>query len=129
MADTSRTFAELLLQGAREAAAYARGAPGAIRSARVTRRPLTAREVHLHRPAPPSAAEIRKIRNRMAISQTVFGDLLNVSTATVRAWEQGKRVPDGPSLRLLEIAEGQPSALLNAATGRKKPPARTSSTS
>jgi DNA-binding transcriptional regulator YiaG len=38
--------------------------------------------------------------------------MLNVSPATVRAWEQGVRVPDGPSLRLLEIAERQPAVLL-----------------
>jgi transcriptional regulator with XRE-family HTH domain len=44
--------------------------------------------------------------------------LLNVSRSTVRAWEQGRRSPDGPSLRLLEVAAERPSALLEVATGR-----------
>ncbi|MDP2956163.1 MAG: helix-turn-helix domain-containing protein [Longimicrobiales bacterium] len=110
------TFAELLLQGAREAAAHASGDGDMVRRAKVTRRPLTARHLHLRRPDQPSAERIRKIRDNLDLSQSVFSDLLNVSKSTVRAWEQGQRAPDGPSLRLLEIADHHPDALLSLAT-------------
>ena len=109
------TVAELLLQGAREAAAYAAGEPEMLRKARVTRRPLSVRHVSFRQPARPSADQIRRIRDGLQVSQAVFGELLNVSTATVRAWEQGQRTPDGPSLRLLEIADREPASLLRAA--------------
>lgn len=36
---------------------------------------------------------------------------LNVSVKTVQAWEQGKRKPDGPTLKLLEIAEKHPEVI------------------
>jgi putative transcriptional regulator len=109
------SFAELLLQGAREAAAHARGDPDMLKRARVTRRPLTARHVRIRAPGPPSPSRIREIREGLDVSQSVFADLLNVSPSTVRAWEQGKRTPHGPSLRLLEIAEDHPDALLGTA--------------
>jgi len=37
--------------------------------------------------------------------------VLNVSAATVKAWEQGNRVPEGPIMRLLQIAEEYPEIL------------------
>ena len=54
----------------------------------------------------------RGIRGHMALSQPVFVATLNISPETVRAWEQGKRKPDGPTLRLLELAEQHPEVLL-----------------
>lgn len=112
------TFADLLLQSAREAAAHAAGEARALRAAHVTRRPVTAREVELERPATPSPEDIRQIRDKLAVSQSVFSELLNVSLSTVRAWEQGQRKPDGPSLRLLELADRNPAAILEVAKVR-----------
>jgi hypothetical protein len=37
---------------------------------------------------------------------------LHVSPETIRAWEQGKRESDGPTLRLLEVAEQHPEVFL-----------------
>jgi DNA-binding transcriptional regulator YiaG len=34
----------------------------------------------------------------------VFAQVLNVNPETVKAWEQGKRQPDGAASRLLELA-------------------------
>ena len=65
--------------------------------------------------APPptyDATRIRAIRDRLRFSQRVFADALNVSPQTVRAWEQGARIPVGPTLRLLEIAEERPETFL-----------------
>ncbi len=114
------TFGELLLRGAREAAAHARGEAVVVRKARVTGRAVTARDVSLPTPPKLSPRRIRKIRDELHLSQAVFGDLLNVSPSTVRAWEQGQRSPDGPSLRLLEVAERHPSALLDLAIAARR---------
>jgi putative transcriptional regulator len=109
------SFAEQLRKGAREAVAHASGDREVVRASSVTRRALTARDVALPPPERPSPA---RIRDALDVSQAVFGELLNVSRSTVRAWEQGQRSPDGPSLRLLEVAAVRPSALLEVATKR-----------
>lgn len=77
---------------------------------------LTARDVNVS-PAPGLSSEaIAEIRGRLGLSQAVFAQALNVSPDTVRGWEQGKRVPDGASLRLLELAEQHPEWVLDAVT-------------
>jgi hypothetical protein len=55
----------------------------------------------------------------LRLSQSVFARVLNVSPATVRGWERGARKPDGPTLRLLELAERQPRALMRNVTRRQ----------
>ena len=63
----------------------------------------------------------------MALSQPVFAAALNVSPETIRAWEQGKRTPDGATLRLLEVAEHHPDVLLASVqlrSDRKGPAAK-----
>lgn len=68
-------------------------------------------DVHVTPPPAWTKAEIRKVRGKHDFSQAAFAQLLNVSAATVRAWEQGHRVPDGASARLLEIAARSPDVL------------------
>ncbi len=84
---------------------------GEFEPPRVRRLPLSARQTAVAKPPRYDAARIQAIRERLALSQRVFAEALNVSPATVRAWEQGVRVPDGPTLRLLEIAEEAPEVL------------------
>jgi putative transcriptional regulator len=50
-------------------------------------------------------AEIRALREREHISQSVFACYLNVSKNLVSDWEWGKRKPGGPALRLLSIIQ------------------------
>jgi putative transcriptional regulator len=59
----------------------------------------------ISRPAPHwTKNAIKKLReNVFNMSQPTFAQLLNVSTATIRAWEQGQRTPDGAAARLLEV--------------------------
>ncbi len=45
---------------------------------------------------------------------------LNVSAETVRAWEQGKREPDGAALRLLQIAEQHPEWIMETVSIRNR---------
>ena len=76
--------------------------------------PRTARRVVVDRPPQYDATRVRAIRERANVSQSVFAAALNVSPATVKAWEGGVRRPDGPSLRLLELADRQPAALFRS---------------
>ncbi len=59
-------------------------------------------------PSPPykySAKDIKRMRKKSNYSQSIFAMILNVSTKTVQAWESGERLPNGASLRLLEIID------------------------
>jgi putative transcriptional regulator len=101
---SDETFTELLAS-AEQALAYERGARTGYRVTRVTM------------PSPPqpmSSAEIAAVRKRLNYSQSVFARVLNVSTKTVQAWEQGARVPSDAALKLLTIARHHPEVLLEA---------------
>jgi DNA-binding transcriptional regulator YiaG len=65
-----------------------------------------------------TASDIRDLRNRLGVSQERFARALNVSVSSVRAWEQGLRQPDGPTVRLLELADRHPEILMETARSR-----------
>ena len=52
-----------------------------------------------------SPAQIKRLRTQNKASQAVFAAYLNTHTSTVQKWEQGKKKPNGPSLKLLNIVE------------------------
>ena len=52
-----------------------------------------------------SAAQIKQLRRRNKASQAVFAAYLNTSPSTVQKWEQGKKKPNGPSLKLLNLVQ------------------------
>jgi putative transcriptional regulator len=61
------------------------------------------KEKKLVAPPPPksrSSANIVRLRHRLNCSQSMFARLLNVSTKTVQAWEQGTRKPSDAALKL-----------------------------
>jgi putative transcriptional regulator len=55
------------------------------------------------RPLKPK--EIRAIREREHVSQTVFATYLNVTSSLVSKWERGEKKPSGASLKLLSLVE------------------------
>ncbi len=55
--------------------------------------------------------QIKKIRKKTKLSQSVFAKLLNVSLSSVRQWEQGARVPNGSTKVLLELLDKSPHIL------------------
>ena len=61
--------------------------------------------------------DVRKIRERLHLSQTKFSALLGISPATLRNWEQSRRKPHGPARVLLRIAEKNPKSVLEAVHG------------
>lgn len=55
------------------------------------------------RPLAPD--EIRSIREREQVSQTVFAHYLNVTAGLVSKWERGEKRPAGASLKLLSLVD------------------------
>jgi DNA-binding transcriptional regulator YiaG len=118
---TNENFGELLIEGLQEALAVRRGK---AKPARNVRRPMTAREAVVQPPRQYQGPETQQIRERLGLSQNVFARVLNASAETVKAWEQGKRQPDGMALTLLEIAETHPEALMSRVRLRDDPEPR-----
>ena len=58
--------------------------------------------------------EVRKIRRQFKQSQNEFAHMIGISVATLRNWEQGRRVPEGPALALLKVAAAKPEAVIEA---------------
>ena len=100
----SESFSGQLIAGLEEAVAHERGEL----AARTRTEPLTAREAEVAATPRYGRARLRAVRQKLGASQHVFARALNVSDRTVKAWEQGERVPDGPTLRLIELAEEHP---------------------
>ena len=59
-------------------------------------------------------ADIRAIRDSLGQSQPEFAMMIGVSVATLRNWEQGRRIPDGPAQALLRVAAQNPEAVADA---------------
>jgi len=58
--------------------------------------------------------DVRAIRANLGKSQTEFALLIGVSVATLRNWEQGRRIPEGPARALLRVAAANPRAVIRA---------------
>jgi putative transcriptional regulator len=59
-------------------------------------------------------ADVKAIRVLLKQSQAEFALMIGVSVATLRNWEQGRRVPHGPARALLKVAAEQPGAVRRA---------------
>ena len=57
--------------------------------------------------------DIREIRIGFGLTQEKFAALLGISVNTLRNWEQGRRVPEGPARVLLQVAAKHPEAVLD----------------
>jgi putative transcriptional regulator len=58
--------------------------------------------------------DIAATRRRLGLSQTEFAAWFGISPGTLRNWEQGRRVPEGPARVLLRVIEGDPEAVRRA---------------
>jgi putative transcriptional regulator len=56
---------------------------------------------------------IKRLRARYQLSQEKFAALFGISVGTLRNWEQGRRVPEGPARVLLQVAAKHPRAVWN----------------
>lgn len=91
-----------ILQGAREALAFAKGEANVADYA-----------VHV-----PTEVNVRAIRKRLGLTQAAFAARYGFSIGRVRDWEQGRSPMDTPSRILLTVLDKEPEAVeraLNAA--------------
>ena len=58
--------------------------------------------------------DVKKVRQRLHVSQSQFALMIGVSKDTLQNWEQGRREPEGPARALLKIVEKNPRAVLEA---------------
>ena len=54
---------------------------------------------------PLTPGQIKAIREKEHVSQTVFANYLNVTSSLVSNWERGEKRPSGASLKLLTLVE------------------------
>ena len=85
-------------QGLEQAVAYAEG--------RAWRQ---AYRVHV-----PAHVDVKAIRTRLGMTQQVFAARFGFSVNTLRHWEQGKRVPEGPTRAYLQVIDRAPQAVEKA---------------
>lgn len=56
----------------------------------------------------PAEIDVAAIRISTGLSQTAFAKTIGVPIGTLRNWEQGRRVPDGPARVLLALLMKNP---------------------
>jgi DNA-binding XRE family transcriptional regulator len=56
-------------------------------------------EVGLVDPTTFKPADVKAVRKKLPVSQGEVANTIGVSVATLRNWEQGRRVPEGPDWR------------------------------
>lgn len=61
---------------------------------------------------PLSAEEIKLLRDREHISQSILASYLNMSVSTIVQWERGAKKPSGAALKLLNLIQDKGIAIL-----------------
>lgn len=87
-----------ILQGAREALAYAKGEADESQYG-----------IHI-----PKAIDVREIRKRQGLTQQAFAERYGFSVGRVKDWEQGRSPVDAPSRILLTVIDKEPDAVVRA---------------
>jgi DNA-binding transcriptional regulator YiaG len=70
---------------------------------------FTARRVRVPPVPAVTAADIKAIREALGASQPVFAGFLGLSSQTIKAWEQGVKVPPPPVRRMLADMRERPA--------------------
>lgn len=79
------------------------GLQDAILDARTTKKNLKRNTISYTPLADIKPSEIKKIRNKVGLTQNLFAKFLGVSQKTVEAWETGTNKPSGSSNRLITM--------------------------
>jgi len=59
-------------------------------------------------PKPVGAAEIKKVRKSLGLTQHRFAVVVGEGLAAVQSWEQGVRRPNGSASKLIRMLESHP---------------------
>ncbi len=62
----------------------------------------------------PPEIDVKAIRGRLGMTQQEFAFRFGFSVNTVRHWEQGRRVPEGPTRAYLMVIDREPKAVQKA---------------
>ena len=62
----------------------------------------------------PPEIDVRAIRDRLGLTQQQFAVRFGFSVNTLRHWEQGRRVPEGPTRAYLIVIDREPKAVEKA---------------
>ena len=62
----------------------------------------------------PPMPDVAMLRRRLKLSQAAFASRFGFSVATVRNWEQGRVLADGPARVLLAVIASEPQAVIRA---------------
>jgi putative transcriptional regulator len=58
-----------------------------------------------------SGEDVLALRRFVGLTQVRFAQAIGISVHTLRNWEQGRRMPDGPAIALLRIAARHPGII------------------
>ena len=72
--------------------------------------PLTDEQLAQTRPVP----SVKRLRERLGMTQQQFSAAFALPVGTVRDWEQGRKRPDAPARALLRVIEREPEAARGA---------------
>jgi putative transcriptional regulator len=86
------TFGQELIASMEEAAAHARGEKSAARVHRI------------------DVPDVRAIRESLGLSQQAFAMAYRIPLATLKGWEQGRRLPDATASAYLSVIAQMPDA-------------------
>ena len=92
------SIADSIRRGLAEAVAYAEG---------------TGDESH-YRVHIPAKLDVKAIRSRLKMTQQQFAMRFGFNINTLRHWEQGRRVPEGPTRAYLLVIDREPEAVQKA---------------
>jgi len=90
-----------IIQGAKEALAIATGemSPDAY-------------AVHV-----PETMDVKRIREKLSMTQTDFAQAFGFKLATLRHWEQKSRIPEGPARAYLMVIDREPNTVRRVLAG------------
>lgn len=86
-----------LIQSMQEALTHARGKKAGAREHRID-----------------TAIRVKRIREKVGMTQESFAAALGVSISGLRKWEQGQRQPHGAARTLLNVMDREPKAVMKA---------------
>ncbi len=89
-------FSRDLVQGMKEAAAFAEGRKAGAR-------------VHV-----VEVPDVRAIRQQLHMSQRRFAETFRIPLPTLKNWEQGRRAPDAPAAAYLQAIARRPKVIEEA---------------
>jgi putative transcriptional regulator len=89
-------FSKDLVQGMKEACEFAEGERAGAR-------------VHVI-----EVPDVRAIRRQLHMSQHEFANAFRIPLATLKNWEQGRRVPDAPAAAYLQAIARRPQVIREA---------------